>query len=557
MEPQKYNSVVEWLYKNDIRNEKGDPITFKHHMYLFDIFLDQSPKLVVIKAAQVGMSTCEVLKNLYDAKSNQMDIIYTLPTDSDVKVFVGGNVNRIINNNPILLEYTHDKDSIEQKQVGQSMIYFRGTFTARKAQMIPADRVVHDEIDSSDQLVIRDFQSRLQHSKMKQTHVFSHPSVPNSTVDAYWLKSDQKEWFIKCPHCEHLQHLSWDTEDSRRMSIDLERQVFICKKCKSELSDEDRAVGFWRARVTSYVPEWSGYHVSSLMNPDMTAKELIEKYKDTKQTIDFFYNKVLGLPFAGGGNTVSEQEIISLHTTEKNKYAGRFVIGVDTGIAIRFVIGNIQGLVGFGEVKAYVPDHQLGIPLEETLEYYLVKFPNSVMVIDAGGDIIGSRQLRQKYPGRVFLCHYQSDRKTMQLVRWGEGDESGNVIVDRNRMISLVASEVAKKGFHLYNETSSSWHDYALHWTHIYRVWKDNALGVPVHTWLRADRDDYVHATVYWRVGLMRFGEQGFIINPEAETKPNSYMLNADGKSVGFNPDEMFRQPKYKAPEEDYDWRNI
>ena len=40
--------------------------------------------------------------------------------------------------------------------------------------------------------------------------------------------------------------------------------------------------------------KWSGYHISLLMAPWMTAKEIIDKYLEVmagKQTMDFFYNK--------------------------------------------------------------------------------------------------------------------------------------------------------------------------------------------------------------------------------------------------------------------------
>lgn len=579
-------SAEAWLDVYKIKNEKGEPITFHKHLWQKDIYEDQSQKLVVTKAAQVGLSTLEILKNIRDAEMQLMDIIYTLPTDNDVSVFVGGKVNRIIQNNPHLGNLTKDKDSIEQKQIGKSMLYFRGTWTKKAAIMITGDRLVHDEKDTSKQDVVADYQARLQHSKFKQIHVFSHPSVPNNGVDVEWQISDQKEWFITCPHCQHQQYLSWNTEDDRQMSIDLERQEYICKRCKGVLDWKVRAKGVWKRRKGREIGatvknkdgqdikiEYSGYHVSLLMNPDTPASEVIKKYNEVligKQTMDFFYNKVLGLPYAGGGNSVSREDIMNLITPDANLFQGRLVIGVDTGVKLRFVVGNQQGLVGFGEMTDYMPDDINQLPLDKTLEYFLKKFPNSIMVIDQGGDIIGSRKLRQKYPGRVFLCHYNRDRKTMQLIRWGEKDESGNVQVDRNRMIQLVVDEVRGKKFFLFNGNEAVWYDYYLHWSHIYRVAEQDNLGVTRYVWLRNDRDDWVHATVYWRVGIDRFGQTGAIVGAQEQPEPNSYIMNPD-QSVTFNPDDMFGRkgtPRNHDPDEveeepwwtedtEGDWRNI
>jgi len=87
-------SIHAWIQQNGIKNEKGEPIEFLSHLFLYDIYRDQSDKLVCMKAAQIGFSTLAILKNMYDAQSKRMDIIYTLPTDTDVSVFVGGKVNR-------------------------------------------------------------------------------------------------------------------------------------------------------------------------------------------------------------------------------------------------------------------------------------------------------------------------------------------------------------------------------------------------------------------------------------------------------------------------------
>ena len=552
--------------KHQIKNEKGDPMTFEYHQFMIDIFDDQSQNLVVKKPAQVGMSTLEILKNIRDAEMNKMDIIYTLPSDADVGVFVGGKVNRIISNNPHLGDLTKDKDSVEQKQIGKSMMYFRGTWTKKAAIMVTADRLVHDEVDSSKQDVIADYQARLQHSKYKQVHVFSHPSVPNSGVDIQWQISDKKEWFVKCHHCGYKQILTWSIENPRRMSIDMNLREFICKKCKKVLSWHDRAEGEWRPKKLlpgEPKPKWSGYHISLLMAPWMTASEIIDKYEEVingKQTMDYFYNKVLGEPYSGGGNSVTEEQILGAFTTEKNLYSTRLVIGVDTGIHLRYVVGNTQGLVNFGQMKDYMPDDNNKLALEETLEYWLVTFPNSIMVIDQGGDIIGPRKLREKYPGRVFLCHYARDRKTMQLIRFGEKEESGNVVVDRNRMIQLVIDEYKDRRIRLFGVVKEDWWDYWLHWSHIYRTIEDDGLGKPRYVWLRSDRDDWVHATVYWRAGISKFGSQGAIIGITDRPEADSYLINPDN-TVDFDPHKLIGKQTgdepwwYEDPEDD--WRNV
>lgn len=396
----------------------------------------------------------------------------TLPTYNDVNVFVSGKVNRLIKNNPILLELTKDKDTIEQKQIGDSMIYYRGTFNERAAIMIPADVIIHDELDSSDQKNASFYVSRMQHSKIKEMRVFSHPSVEGFGVSHYYNKSDKKEWFIKCPHCKEGQFLKWPD------NVDKVRKIFICQFCKGELGRNDRRVGEWKP--TAKGKKWSGYHISLLMCPWVTAKEIIEKSEDEQTGVQFFYNKVLGLPYTGSECLITSEDIYqNIQTQGTNLQEEPVVIGVDTGLALSYVIGNQRGIFHYGECAKY-----------EDLEAFLTRWKRSVMVIDAGGDIVGSRALREKYPGRVFLCYFAKDRKTYQLLRWGKNDDEGAVVADRNRIIQLVVDEFKDKRLALWG-TREEYANLVKHFLNIYRVEEENKIGIKEFKWKRKGRDDW------------------------------------------------------------------
>ena len=214
-------SITAWILEHGIKTESGAPLDFHDHLYLIDIFEDQSPKLVCYKSAQIGFTTTALLKAMWLAKTQRMDIIYTMPTSNDISVLVGGKVNRLVAQNPILQEYVKDKDSVEQKGIGDSLIYFKGTWTDRAALSVSSDLNIHDEEDRSKQDIIQQYASRLQHSSKKYEWHFSNPSVEGNGVSRYWAKSDQKHWFIQCGGCKRKQYLSWPE------SIDSDKRVFI------------------------------------------------------------------------------------------------------------------------------------------------------------------------------------------------------------------------------------------------------------------------------------------------------------------------------------------
>jgi hypothetical protein len=517
-------SIHAWIQENGIKNESGIPLDFRDHLFLFDIYADQSPKLVCYKAAQIGFSTMAILKSLWLAKMKRMDIIYTMPTSNDMKDFVGGKVNRMINQNPVLLDYVKDKDSIEQKAVGDSIVYYRGTFVEKAALAVSSDLNIHDEEDRSKQEVVQQYASRLQHSRYKWEWHFSNPSVEGNGVSRYWAKSDQKHWFVRCGGCSREQYLSWPE------SIDRDRRVFICKHCQKELTREERRVGRWVRKFKD--KEFSGYWISLLMAPWITAEEIIN-YHETKSA-EYFANFVLGLPYVGEGNQVTP-DIIYRNCTPDINPQERVVIGCDSGLKKHYVLGNKDGIFYYGKADSW-----------DTIEGFLKQYDRSIAVIDALPDLTEPRRLREKYPGRVFLCHYARDRKTYQIIRWGTGAEAGNVTVDRNRGLQIVIDDFTNKKIPLQG-TQDDWEEYQNHWATLYKVTELDTLGVPVAKWeTSTGMDHWAHATLYWRVGMDRFkNDGGKIFTGEPTVFPTAQPLEA----------QTFK-PKFQLPEQETnDWR--
>jgi len=239
--------------------------------------------------------------------------------------------------------------------------------------MTPADRLVHDEKDSSKLDVIADYQARLQHSKFKQTHTFSHPDLPETGVHSDWLMSDQKYWFIKCPHCDFWQYLSWNTEDSKKMSIDLKKKIYICKKCKKELPAYVRREGQWVARYPDR--KMSGYWVPLLIAPWISAEYIVNKYLDKKTTPHFFSTKILGLPYADASSKLLRKSFFKNLTGElwSPDIKERVILGIDTGLRLDYVLGGSNGLFFYGECDNYSP-----------LDEIMSRWKKAIAVIDHG-----------------------------------------------------------------------------------------------------------------------------------------------------------------------------
>lgn len=487
-------SIYLFLEHHQIGNDQGQLLDFKDHPYLWDIYGDFTPKQAILKAAQIGFSTTANIKALWLAKNKGLDIIYSLPSASDIKDFVGGKTNRLIANNGIFQEWTTDKDSIEQKQLGANIIYFRGTWTERAAIAIPADLYISDETDRSKQEIVQQYKTRLQHSKYAWEWYFSNPSASGVGVDKHWQDSDQKYWFVKCSTCNNewyitMDNIMWPLEhrvDSLECKSCLHKPYFGCLKCKEELN---RRHGRWIAKFKGR--PISGYWIPSLIVPTKSATDILKM--KSEYTEEQFTNFVLGLPYVGKGNKLTRPMFVQNLVGEVNPRDKRTIIGVDTGIGINYVMGNEYGLFFFDKVESYEP-----------LKRIMRGDKNAIMIIDQGGDIIGPREMREEFPNRVFLCYFRQDRKNDQLVTWNDEDKS--VVADRNKMIQLVVDELIQKRLAMYG-TEADWEDVWLEWAAMYRTEEESSLGTPVFKWNKgaSGRCDYPFCFVYFRIGLSRY----------------------------------------------------
>ena len=491
------------MIKHQIKNEVGFPVEFKKRKFLFDIYNDVSPKQVLLKPPQVGATVMNTLKCFYVAKKLKRQIIYTLPTQSDVQDMVGGSFNRIIAQNPILMEWCKDHDTVEQKQVGSSMIFYRGTFSAKQAMMIPSGLNVHDEVDASDMNVITQYENRLQAQEDGGWRwYFSHPSLQGHGVSVYWEQSDKKEWFIKCNECKEEQTLTWPE------SVNVAGGFYECTVCHKPLEDSARINGRWKPTSTG---EFSGYHISQLMLYNKSAKDIIKAFNDPQKDKQFFYNYVLGLPYVGSDDRIEPSVVLRNCVDKVNEQEGITVIGADTGHGIHYVLMNKDGVFFY--------DHETEITASkdpyDVIRLHLKRFARSRAVFDQGGDLIGVRKLQAEFPGRVFLCYYRTDRKNVETDDWGEGDEYGKVTVDRNRKMTLVVEQLRDTGRFRLNGTKDEWADFASHFGNMYRelvVVKDtpnkddSSLYGAKYVWKRNGPDHYCHALLYALVGLQKYG---------------------------------------------------
>lgn len=505
-------SIHSWIQTNQIKTETGDVLDFHKYRFLYDIYGDRSRQICCKKCAQIGFTTFEILKTAHDAKFQKIDILYVLPTADDVKRFSGGKTNKIIAWNPIMQEWTNDKDSIEQKQFGNNTIYYQGSWTERAALMITAKKLVVDEYDRCKQNIVEQYDSRLQSIADPQKAYFSNPSLPDFGIDKFYQMSDQKKWNIT--HSCGARYIIDET------CVDYKVEIYRCPHCLKEITDEERRMGEWyniydEKWEGSVNPdfEWSGWWIPLWITPWMSATKIAEFKRE--KTPEYFANFVAGEAYVGTNNALSQHILEKNLSNEVNERIQRTIIGLDTAHNLHYTLMNKDGIFYHGYCMSPQEKGDPNYDPYDEIELILKKDKTSILVSDQGGDLIGIRKLQVRYPGRVFLVWFTKETKTKRLIAWGEGTEYGKVLADRNRIIQLAVDQFNEVRMTV-NGAVEDWRPWFVHWLNIYRVKEVIDENEPLYgwrwVWKRKGPDHWALSTIYALIGLDKFGESLAII---------------------------------------------
>jgi phage terminase large subunit GpA-like protein len=90
-----------------------------------------------------------------------------------------------------------------------------------------------------------------------------------SRIEREFEASDQRRYFVPCPHCDHMQWLQFE-----RLRWDKgrpETAAYACEGCERPIAEHHKkdmlARGEWRATATSADPNAIGFHLSALYSP--------------------------------------------------------------------------------------------------------------------------------------------------------------------------------------------------------------------------------------------------------------------------------------------------
>ena len=406
---------------------RGEVSAFNRHEYLREPYNDPHPRQVEIKATQLGLTTKAGLRSIHGAITGRYPrgILYLFPSKTDVTEFSKGRINLLIDENPDSIgRWIKETDTSNLKQIGSSILYFRGMKSRVGLKSVPVDFIVFDELDEAPQKSVDMAMQRMAHSEVKEWLKLSNPTIPDFGIDKAFQQTDQRYWLLKCPSCGHYTCLE-DTFPACLIELSDGRVIRGCEKCKTEL---DPSIGKWAAKKPE-IEDVRGYHYSQLFSHFVDMKELLRDFRTTQNLTDF-YNLRIGMAWVEATHRISLEAVYALcgsHGMAETD-PGPCSMGVDQGKDLHVVIGRSEPsragkIIHLGVYKEW-----------EKLESLMKAFNVYRCVIDGMPEIQKARAFASKFPGKVFLNFYNEHQKG--TYKWNEADWT----ITCNRTESLDAS---------------------------------------------------------------------------------------------------------------------
>lgn len=355
----------EWITKNTTLRNRN--FNFRGYEFQRQIVDDMHPNLDCIKISQVGMTEIQIRKALsFLVRNNGTSLIFSLPDEDMYKRVSSTRIKPIINKDKVF-NTPQDKESkatrsIDTMQFGQSFLYVVNA-SESAATSIPADVVMNDELDLSDQQVISLFASRMQNSAYKIAQRFSTPTFPSFGIDLNWRSSDQHLWMCKCDSCGHWQHPEFTPEFVHlpglpadkaltevtilyQDQLDFQNSYIKCEKCSSALDLLNPDNRLWVAKHPSRVNN-RGYRIGPFSTGKLDLAYIYNSLWNYQKNeyVRGFHNTVLGLPYSDGNIQIPEEDIIACMnegdvSVPNLKTIENLWVGIDMGAICHVTIGR-------------------------------------------------------------------------------------------------------------------------------------------------------------------------------------------------------------------------
>lgn len=447
IEPRLYFALVYHL------NTSGRKLTFQNRPYIIPIYKDKSIEIVVKKSVQCGISEWLIIETLTKCDAG-FSVFYVLPKYEMRNTFVANRIDKLFNMVPfyrgLQREAVGHSDSRQIKHFSLGTVKFASSNTISDFSEFPADVLIIDEMDRCDQNNLSFAEDRLKASRHKLVRKVANPTITGIGISDEFKWSDQKEWLVECGNCKNYNELDFfrvvveEIEEQHWVLKDKEwtrgcgRDIYcICPTCNHPFDRLGQNAYWGRMNPMS---EISGYHISRMMDPETSIQELWKNWgkaqrNESKKQV--FYNSDLGIEYESKGSKLTDallDKCVSNHQLVQT--ASHTILGCDVGSVLHV---HISDFFEGKRRKLFIGT----VPGFTDIDNLIKSFGVTYGVVDALPETHAAKQLRDRFPGKIWLCEFHGREGNTQDLRLN--DEEMKVVVDRTQIFDETHADILNR----------------------------------------------------------------------------------------------------------------
>ncbi|MFN4099666.1 MAG: phage terminase large subunit family protein [Pararhodobacter sp.] len=236
-----------------------------------------------MKAAQVGATEAGNNWIGFVIHHAPGPMLAVLPTVEMAKRTSRGRIDPLIEDSPALKERVSPArsrdagNSMLSKEFPGGILVLTGANSATGLRSMPARYVFLDEVDAypasadeeGDPVTLAEARTTT-FAHRRKVFMVSTPTIRGlSRIEREFEASDQRRYFVPCPHCGHRQWLQF--ERLRWAKGRPETAAYTCEECERPIAEHHKtemlARGEWRATSVATDPTAIGFHLSALYSP--------------------------------------------------------------------------------------------------------------------------------------------------------------------------------------------------------------------------------------------------------------------------------------------------
>ena len=303
---------------------------------IMDCLSPTSPveRVVFMAGGQLGKTECGNNWLGYVIHHAPGPMMAVSPTVEMAKRNSKQRIDPLIEESPVLKELiapARSRDAgntILAKEFRGGVLVMTGANSAVGLRSMPVRYLFLDEVDGypldvegeGDAISLAEARTRT--FARRKIFIVSTPTIAGvSAIEREYQASDQRRYFLPCPHCGHLQWLRFEQlrwERGRPQTV-----AYVCEACEEPIAEHHKTrmleQGEWRAQAPENGAKTAGFHLSSLYSPvgwrswrDIAAawESAIAKETGSASAIKTFKNTELGETWVEEGEAPDWQRLL-------------------------------------------------------------------------------------------------------------------------------------------------------------------------------------------------------------------------------------------------------